>query len=77
MRQTAPERAACPHLQRRRIRSGTFLAIGALKALAHAKLAVPDAMTIVAFDDLPPGLVVDPFLAVATQPAYEIGGRAT
>jgi len=31
---------------------------------------------LVGFDDLPPALVMFPFLTVAAQPAYEMGRRA-
>jgi LacI family transcriptional regulator len=31
----------------------------------------------VTFDDLPLTLLIDPFLTVATQPAYEMGRQAT
>jgi LacI family transcriptional regulator len=54
-----------------------FIAIGALKALHDAGLAVPEKISVVAFDDLPAAMVVDPFLTVAVQPAYEMGQRAT
>ena len=54
-----------------------FIAIGALKALHDAGLVVPEMMSVVAFDDLPAAIVVDPFLTVAVQPAYEMGQRAT
>ena len=54
-----------------------FIAIGALKALHDAGLAVPEKMSVVSFDDLPAAIVVDPFLTVAVQPAYEMGQRAT
>ena len=54
-----------------------FIAIGALKALRAAGLDVPGAMSVVGFDDLPSMLVVEPFLTVAAQPAYEMGQRAT
>jgi LacI family transcriptional regulator len=54
-----------------------FIAIGALKALHDAGLVVPDKMSVVGFDDLPAAIVVDPFLTVAVQPAYEMGQRAT
>jgi LacI family transcriptional regulator len=33
-------------------------------------------MSIVVFDDLPQGWVLDPFLTVVSQPAYEIGRQA-
>jgi LacI family transcriptional regulator len=54
-----------------------FIAIGALKALREMGLRVPENVSIVAFDDLPQALVIDPFLTVASQPAYEMGQRAT
>jgi LacI family transcriptional regulator len=57
--------------------ANNFIAIGALKALAEAGLVVPGDMAVVGFDDLPPALVVDPFLTVAVQPAYEMGRKAT
>jgi len=31
---------------------------------------------MVAFDDLPAGLAVEPFMTVIEQPAYEMGSRA-
>ena len=54
-----------------------FIAIGALKALHDEGLSVPEKMSVVGFDDLPAAIVVDPFLTVAVQPAYEMGQRAT
>ncbi|MHC1783513.1 MAG: LacI family DNA-binding transcriptional regulator [Anaerolineaceae bacterium] len=57
--------------------SNNFIAIGALKALRDAHVVVPDEMSIVGFDDLPLAIVVDPFLTVADQPAYEMGRAAT
>jgi LacI family transcriptional regulator len=54
-----------------------FLAIGALRALRDHGLKVPEEFALVGFDDLPESLVVDPFLTVAAQPAYEMGHRAT
>jgi LacI family transcriptional regulator len=53
--------------------ANNFLAIGALRALAEAGLSVPEDISLVAFDDLPPHLVITPFLTVAAQPAYEMG----
>jgi LacI family transcriptional regulator len=53
-----------------------FIAIGALKALKDAGLRVPEEMSVVAFDDLTSGLVIDPFLTVVDQSAYEMGRRA-
>lgn len=54
-----------------------FIAIGAYRALKDLGLRVPQDVSLVAFDDLPPALVMDPFLTVASQPAYEMGKRAT
>jgi LacI family transcriptional regulator len=48
-----------------------------MKALNESGLQIPEDMSVVGFDDLPPGLLVRPFLTVATQPAYEMGYRAT
>jgi len=54
-----------------------FIAIGALRALRDAGLRVPEDVALVGFDDLPAALVIEPFLTVAAQPAYEMGQRAT
>jgi LacI family transcriptional regulator len=56
--------------------TNNFIAIGAFGALRDAGLRVPDDISVVAFDDLPPALVIDPFLTVAAQPAYEMGQKA-
>ena len=56
--------------------ANNFIAFGVIRALREAGLRVPDDMSVVAFDDLPPEWVMDPFLTVAAQPAYEIGRRA-
>jgi LacI family transcriptional regulator len=57
--------------------SNNFIAIGALRALRDTGLRVPEDLALVGFDDLPADLVVDPFLTVAAQPAYEMGRQAT
>jgi len=54
-----------------------FIAVGVLRALREAGLRVPEDMALVAFDDLPPTYVIDPFLTVAAQSAYEMGQIAT
>jgi LacI family transcriptional regulator len=56
--------------------ANNFIAYGAIRALHEAGLRVPEDMSVVAFDDLPPEWVPDPFLTVAVQPAYEIGRTA-
>ncbi len=57
--------------------TNNFLAIGALRALRAEKIKVPQQMSVVSFDDLPANLLVEPFLTVASQPAYEMGRTAT
>ncbi|MEJ2554670.1 MAG: LacI family DNA-binding transcriptional regulator [Anaerolineae bacterium] len=57
--------------------ANNFIAIGSLRALQDAGLRVPEDMALVSFDDLPQALVIDPFLTVVAQPAYEMGHRAT
>jgi LacI family transcriptional regulator len=57
--------------------ANNFIAIGALRALGDAGLRVPEDCSLVSFDDLTSELVIEPFLTVADQPAYEMGRRAT
>jgi LacI family transcriptional regulator len=54
-----------------------FISIGVLKALKEAGLRVPEEVSVVGFDDLPASMIVDPILTVASQPAYEMGSKAT
>ncbi len=56
--------------------ANNFIAFGAIRALREAGLRIPEDMSVVAFDDLPPEWVADPYLTVVAQPAYEIGRRA-
>ncbi len=56
--------------------ANNFIAFGAMRALHEAGMGVPDDTSMVVFDDLPPGWVLDPFFTVVSQPAYEIGTRA-
>jgi LacI family transcriptional regulator len=56
--------------------ANNFIAFGAVRALREAGLSIPEDMSIVVFDDLPPGWVLDPSLTVISQPAYEIGRQA-
>lgn len=57
--------------------ANNFVAIGALNSLREAGLHVPEDMSLVTFDDLPVASLIDPFLTVVEQPAYEMGERAT
>jgi LacI family transcriptional regulator len=56
--------------------ANNFLAFGAYRAIREAGLRVPDQISMVTFDDLPPLLILEPFLTVVSQPAYEIGQQA-
>jgi LacI family transcriptional regulator len=56
--------------------ANNFIAYGAIRALRESGLKVPDDVSVVAFDDLPEEWVVEPFLTVARQPAYQIGQTA-
>lgn len=57
--------------------ANNFITIGILKALKDANFSIPQDISVVGFDDLPASLIVDPFLTVAAQPAYEMGSQAT
>lgn len=57
--------------------ANNFVAIGVMRALRDAGLRVPEDISVVAFDDLPAAITIDPFFTVAAQPAYEMGRRAT
>jgi LacI family transcriptional regulator len=57
--------------------ANNFISIGILKALRDVRLNVPEDMSVVGFDDLPASMIVDPFLTVAAQPAYQMGSQAT
>jgi DNA-binding LacI/PurR family transcriptional regulator len=50
-----------------------FLAIGAMHAFGELGIRVPEDIAVVGFDDLPEAMVIDPFLTVAIQPAFEMG----
>lgn len=56
--------------------ANNFIAFGAIRALREAGLRVPDDMSLVCFDDLPEDWLIDPFLTVVDQPAYEMGCQA-
>ena len=54
-----------------------FIAIGSLQALRETKLRMPDDISLVMFDELAISVVLEPFLTVIDQPAYEMGRQAT
>jgi LacI family transcriptional regulator len=57
--------------------TNNFIAIGVMQRLREHELNVPGDISVVAFDDLPLAITIDPFFTVAAQPAYEMGKRAT
>lgn len=57
--------------------TNNFIAIGVIHALRQYGVRVPEDISVVAFDDLPEALTIDPFFTIAAQPAYEMGQRAT
>jgi LacI family transcriptional regulator len=56
--------------------ANNFIAFGAIRALREVGLPIPDAMSLVAFDDLPDDWLIDPFLTVVDQRAYQMGKQA-
>lgn len=56
--------------------ANNFIALAAIRALRAKGLEVPRDMSIVCFDDMENDYVVDPFLTVAAQPAYEFGAMS-
>ena len=57
--------------------ANNFITIGAIKAIQDAGLEIPEDIALVGFDDLFPAMISYPFLTVVSQPAYEMGHRAT
>ena len=55
--------------------ANNFVAIGVLHVLDEFGIRVPEDVAVVGFDDLPPAMVIFPFLTVVTQPAFEMGQR--
>lgn len=53
------------------------IAIGVLRALAEARVRVPEDIAVISFDDIPGANSYYPFLTAVTQPAYEIGRLGT
>ncbi|MFD0713907.1 LacI family DNA-binding transcriptional regulator [Paenibacillus sp. GCM10027626] len=53
--------------------ANNFLALGAIRALLAKGCQVPADLSVVCFDELEAGFVVDPFMTVVAQPAYDFG----
>jgi LacI family transcriptional regulator len=56
--------------------SNSRVALGVVKAVRQAGLAVPHQMSIVGWDDADWTSVVTPPISVVAQPTYELGRRA-
>ncbi len=56
--------------------ANNLMAIGALLAVRDAGVTVPDALSVVTFDDMPWTPLLDPPLTVVAQPARAIGASA-
>ena len=52
------------------------LLVSVMQAIREADLRVPEDISVVAFDDIPPSILIEPFFTVAVQPTYEMGRRA-
>lgn len=53
--------------------ANNLIALAAIRSLRRKGYRVPEDMSIVCFDDLEADYVLDPFLTVASQPAYDFG----
>lgn len=56
--------------------ANNFIAISAIRALRAKGLEVPREMSVVCFDDMETDYVIDPFLTVVSQPAYDFGSMS-
>jgi LacI family transcriptional regulator len=54
-----------------------IVALGVIQAARDAGFLIPEDFSLVCFDDIPQASIIDPFLTVAVQPAYEIGVTAS
>ncbi len=52
------------------------MAVGTLRALQEAALAIPQDIKVIGFDELPWALELHPHLSLVRQPAYRIGQEA-
>lgn len=53
------------------------MAVGALKAIRHARLRVPGDIALVGFDDVPIAEAIEPALTTVRQPIERLGSMAT
>jgi LacI family transcriptional regulator, galactose operon repressor len=50
--------------------------IGVLHALRDLRLRAPEDVSVIGFDDIPTGDLLDPPISVVRQPTYQLGARA-
>jgi DNA-binding LacI/PurR family transcriptional regulator len=56
--------------------SNNMMSLGALTAIHHRKLRIPEDVAVVGFDDMPWSVSLNPPLTAVAQPTMEIGTRA-
>jgi LacI family repressor for deo operon, udp, cdd, tsx, nupC, and nupG len=56
--------------------SNDEMAIGAIKAINHHHLSVPEDIAVIGFDDIKMASIMEPNLTTIAQPAFEIGKKA-
>lgn len=52
------------------------MAVGALRALRHQNISIPEQIALVGYDDLPPASTAEPPLTTIRQPIYRAGLQA-
>ncbi|RTE02846.1 LacI family DNA-binding transcriptional regulator [Paenibacillus whitsoniae] len=53
--------------------ANNLLAVGIIQSLRERGLQVPEDISVACFDDIGPAEMINPFLTVAAQPAYQFG----
>ncbi len=53
-----------------------FIALGVLRLLHERRVAIPEKMAVVSFDDMPWASALQPPLTAVSQPTYELGATA-
>jgi LacI family transcriptional regulator/LacI family repressor for deo operon, udp, cdd, tsx, nupC, and nupG len=56
--------------------ANNLMTLGALTAIHHRQMRVPEDIAVIGFDDLPWAESINPPLTVVRQPAYEVGRKA-
>ncbi|MGN9910641.1 LacI family DNA-binding transcriptional regulator [Phytohabitans sp. LJ34] len=56
--------------------ANNLMTVGAVECLVDSRIAVPDEMGVVGFDDVPWAHLVRPSLTTVAQPTYELGREA-